>query len=282
MLPFLGAAGISAGAGLLSGLFGEGDEPSQYVPRNISQDDIVKAGYKKLNTSKLKDFNNQSYADSMADVTQRTGMQTAGAGYNTNAMPGVNNWAAGKGMYGALLNANNNVDVSANEENNNLAKYIFGQNLDEQRYADRYNNDLNNSYNDDTFMNRFIAGAGAGAQLGDYINKWQMPAGSGMRKYADGGKVPMNAGVPGQDSVPAMLSPGETVINPEASAKFQPMLDMMNKHGVQTRAAGQQMEGSKLKSSYRMSEIEKIMQQDPELYMQIFKMFQAKQIQIIP
>ena len=44
----------------------------------------------------------------------------------------------------------------------------------------------------------------------------------------------------GTDTVPAMLTPGENVVNAEASRIYQPMLDKMNDHGraIQKKQGG--------------------------------------------
>jgi hypothetical protein len=68
-----------------------------------------------------------------------------------------------------------------------------------------------------------VAVAGASKRYGGYINTF----GSGIRRFAPGGPV-FGAGTGTSDSIPAMLSNGEFVVNANATAKNRSLLETIN------------------------------------------------------
>ena len=76
----------------------------------------------------------------------------------------------------------------------------------------------------------------------------------GKLKFASGGKVP---GSGNQDTIPALLTPGEFVINKDASAKYAPFLAQINKGAVGKFAEGLNPTKSDIKRGYKMEQTRK-------------------------
>lgn len=282
-LPLLAGAAISTGAGLLSGLFGKGgDEPTQYKGNYYSLSDLINAGYKPFDATAQKENNSQVVQNQMAFDKAGARMKAANAGYNTNTLLGTNDWANEAGYVNSLLSANQSADNKASDENNAIAKYIFGMNAEEKNKENYLNWNLNNQYNNDNFLSRFIGGAGAGANLADSVSKW----GTEIKKLSTGGKIPMSAGIPGRDSVPALLEPGEMVINKEAARMMPGMLDYINAEGLKMKTgaplnsiyANTNNEG--IKDTYSIQEMQMINEKNPELYTRLIDLYKQGIIKI--
>lgn len=61
--------------------------------------------------------------------------------------------------------------------------------------------------------------------------------GESITGFANGGFI-SGSGTKTSDSIPAMLSNGEYVVNAEATSKFKPLLDMINKGNIEKKAKG--------------------------------------------
>jgi len=279
-LPLLAAAGISAGTGLLSGLFGGGDEPTRYTPRTYTLQDVINAGYKPYNAAQQKINNSKIVQNQMGFDQAGARMRAASAGYNTNQMLGTNDWTGQRNYINGLLNANQAADEKELEDKNALAKYIFGNNMQNQTQADYLNWKMQNEYNDDNFANRFLAGAGLGARTADLF--------TGVQKLSTGGKVEgNNIG----DSVPTMLEPGEVVVNKEGASMADYVLGKINQAGLMKRAEEQRANESPnginvntegTKDTYTLNEIQEINNKNPELYNKLIMLFRNGIIKIIP
>jgi|GEM_PF-4668275 hypothetical protein len=280
-LPLLAGAAISAGAGLLGGLFGKGDEPIPYKGNYYSLSDLIKAGYNPYNATAQKENNSQVIQNQMAFDKAGARMRAANAGYNTNQILGQNDWNNEAGYVNSLLQANQQADQKAQDENNSIAKYIFGTNAEEKNRENYLNWKMSNEDNNDNFASRFLSGAGIGAQVGDYISKWGQPT-----KMSTGGKIPLSAGIPGRDSVPALLEPGEMVINKEAAGMMPGMLDYINAQGLKMKTGAPQnsiyanTNNEGIKDTYTIQELEQINEKNPELYTRLIELYKQGIIKI--
>ena len=94
-----------------------------------------------------------------------------------------------------------------------------------------------------------------GASGKSQLDKAQTAANKvGKLKFASGGKVP---GTGNQDTIPALLTPGEFVINKDASREYGPFLAQINQGSVGQFADGFTPSKSDIKRGYKMEQTRK-------------------------